>query len=303
MHAVFVKAKLDFSVFGLGVTVENAVPVTDIENVIEIMLSHIKRLGKRLLITIDEVINSENIKIFASSFQIFLREEYPIYLLMTGLYENIYDLQNEKSLTFLYRAPKIILEPLNYTAIKSHYMRIFDINDEMADKMTLLTRGYPFAFQVLGYLNWDNRKDHTLEDIMPEYDQYLDEYVYSKIWAELSPKDKEILSVISESGYQSVRLMLLSDNIPEVLVCANDNMAIGAMKALRQEGLKIPDDIAVTGFDGTEMSELMGLTTVDIPDYERGYLAAQFLLQNNAGSCSFDTYKIAAKVHWRKNTR
>ncbi|WP_284473580.1 MULTISPECIES: P-loop NTPase fold protein [Clostridia] len=52
MHAVFVKAKLDFSVFGLGVTVENAVPVTDIENVIEIMLSHIKRLGKRLLITI-----------------------------------------------------------------------------------------------------------------------------------------------------------------------------------------------------------------------------------------------------------
>ncbi len=82
------------------------------------MLSHIKRLGKRLLITIDEVINSENIKIFASSFQIFLREEYPIYLLMTGLYENIYDLQNEKSLTFLYRAPKIILEPLNYTAIK-----------------------------------------------------------------------------------------------------------------------------------------------------------------------------------------
>jgi len=71
MHAVFVKAKLDFSVFGLGVTVENA--VTDIENVIEIMLSHIKRLGKRLLITIDEVINSENIKIFASSFQILFK--------------------------------------------------------------------------------------------------------------------------------------------------------------------------------------------------------------------------------------
>ena len=68
---------------------------------------------------------------------------------MTGLYENIYDLQNEKSLTFLYRAPKIILEPLNYTAIKSHYMRIFDINDEMADKMTLLTRGFHLRFRCL----------------------------------------------------------------------------------------------------------------------------------------------------------
>ena len=49
MHAVFVKAKLDFSVFGLGVTVENAVPVTDIENVIEIMLSHINVWGKGFL--------------------------------------------------------------------------------------------------------------------------------------------------------------------------------------------------------------------------------------------------------------
>ena len=144
-------------------------------------------------------------KVFVSAFQIFMRQDYPIFLLMTGLYENIYELQNDKSLTFLYRAPKIILEPLSLTAVCQHYMDIFRLDKESARKMAALTRGYPFAFQVLGYLYWDNRKDHTLEDIMPEYDQYLDEYVYSKIWAELSPKDKEILSVISESGYQSVK--------------------------------------------------------------------------------------------------
>ena len=57
---------------------------------------------------------------FAHDFQSLLRDDYPVFALMTGLYENIYDLQNEKSLTFLYRAPKIILEPLNYTAIKNH---------------------------------------------------------------------------------------------------------------------------------------------------------------------------------------
>lgn len=105
-----------------------------------------------------------------------------------------------------------------------------------------------------------------------------------------------------KSGYQSARLMLLSENVPEVLVCANDNMAIGAIQALKQEGLKIPEDIAVTGFDGTEMAGFMGLTTVDIPDYERGYLAAQFLLQNIAGNQNFDVFKIAAKVHWRTTT-
>lgn len=57
MHDRFIKAKLDFSAFGLGVSIENAAPVTDIENAIERMLDQIKESGKRLLITVDE--NSE----------------------------------------------------------------------------------------------------------------------------------------------------------------------------------------------------------------------------------------------------
>lgn len=191
MHERFLKAKLDFSAFGLGVSIEEAPPITDIEDVLMHMLEQIKKAGKRLLITIDEVVNEEEIRIFASSFQIFIREDYPIYLLMTGLYENIYELQNNKALTFLYRAPKLILEPLNYTAIRKNYMDIFSIEVAQAEKMTALTKGYPFAFQVLGYLYWENRKSHSIEEILPEYDQYLDEYVYSKIWSELSELDKK----------------------------------------------------------------------------------------------------------------
>ena len=124
---------------------------------------------------------------------------------MTGLYENIYDLQNDKALTFLYRAPKIMLEPLNYTAIRKNYMDIFKIEITQAEKMTELTKGYPFAFQVLGYLYWEYRADKKLEEILPEYDQYLDEYVYSKIWSELSMQDKEILTVISVTGETRVK--------------------------------------------------------------------------------------------------
>ena len=45
----------------------------------------------------------------------------------------------------------------------------------------------------------------------------------------------------------------------------------------------------------------MNLTTVDIPNYERGYLAAQFLLQMIAGNTNCDMFKIAAKVHWRES--
>lgn len=197
MHARFLNARLDFSAFGLGLSVENSAPATDIENVLELMLDQIKESGKRLLITIDEVTCSEYIRIFISSFQIFLRQEQPIFLLMTGLYENLYDLQNDKSLTFLYRAPKLLLEPLNYTAVRNHYMKIFNIDTESASKMTSLTKGYPFAFQVLGYLYWENRSTKNINEILPEYDQYLEEYVYSKIWSELSEQDQRILLSIS----------------------------------------------------------------------------------------------------------
>ena len=205
LHALFLKAKLDFSAFGLGVSVENAAPVTDIENAVGLMLQELKRAGKRLLITIDEVSNSEKIRVFASSFQIFLRQDYPVFLLMTGLYDNLYDLQNDKSLTFLYRAPKIILDPLNYTAVKKHYMDIFQLSEQDAEHMAVLTKGYPFAFQVLGYLYWENRDRMTIDEVLPEYDQYLEEYVYSKIWSEMSELDQKIVYEMSVTGATKIQ--------------------------------------------------------------------------------------------------
>ena len=47
---------------------------------------------------------------------------------MAGLFDNISNLQNEKSLTFLYRAPKIFLEPLSIPAITTSYRSVFDIS-------------------------------------------------------------------------------------------------------------------------------------------------------------------------------
>lgn len=207
MHTHFVQAKLDFSLLGLGVSLENATPITDIENAIGLMLEELQRREKRLLITIDEVINSEYIKIFVSAFQIFIRREYPLFLLMTGLYENVYNLQNDKSLTFLYRAPKMILEPLNYTAVRKRYMDIFELDMEAAGIMAGLTKGYPFAFQVLGYLYWENRETKTIKEILPEYDQYLEEYVYNKIWAETSAKDQAVLAAMSQSDETKVKII------------------------------------------------------------------------------------------------
>ena len=203
LHALFIKAKLDFSALGFGVSIENAAPITDIDVAVSRMLEHLTKAGKRLLITVDEVTNNANLKVFAAAFQIYLRRDFNVYLIMTGLYDNLYDLQNEKSLTFLYRAPKVILEPLNYTAVVAHYKKVFELESDKAEYMAKLTKGYSFAFQVLGYLLWE-RGDRNIDEVLFDYDQYLEEYVYSKIWSELSETDKNVTCVMAVTGETNV---------------------------------------------------------------------------------------------------
>lgn len=105
----------------------------------------------------------------------------------------------------------------------------------------------------------------------------------------------------TKSGYRAAKLLMISEKLPKALICANDNMAIGAMRAFREEGVRVPEDIAVTGFDNTQMSEMLGLSTVSIPNYERGYLAAQYLLGLLEGEGDYEPFKISAKVKHRSS--
>lgn len=194
---IFKNAKINLSFLGFGVEIGGAAPITDIETAITKMLESLKKKGKKVLITIDEAINNQFMREFVNAYQIFVRQELPVFLLMTGLYENINELQNEKSLTFLYRAPKIELKPLNIKMIAQNYKETFKLDETQALKMAKMTKGYSFAFQVLGYFVWEN--GGKIEKALPDYRLYLDEYVYEKIWSELSRGDKRIAYGIAES--------------------------------------------------------------------------------------------------------
>jgi DNA-binding LacI/PurR family transcriptional regulator/signal transduction histidine kinase len=71
----------------------------------------------------------------------------------------------------------------------------------------------------------------------------------------------------------------------EAIASANDEMAIGAMGALRERGTRVPEDICVTGFDNVEEARYAAppLTTVRQPLYEQGRKAAEMLLDLLAG--------------------
>lgn len=190
-------AKINLSFWGIGVEIAKSEKITDIEVALSRMLESLKKQNKRVLITIDEAVNSQTMREFASAFQIFIRQDLPLYLIMTGLYENIDALQNEQTLTFLHRAPKIFLKPLNIGSIVNQYKNTFHLDDENARKMAKLTRGYSFAFQVLGYFTFENNGDY--KSIIDKYREYLDEYVYNKIWSGLSEKEKRIMYAIASS--------------------------------------------------------------------------------------------------------
>ena len=194
---IFQKAKINLSFLGFGIEISGVSPITDIEMALEKMLTSLKEHGKRVLITVDEVTNNEWVREFSLTYQILLRNNLPVFLLMTGLYENISDLQNEKNLTFLYRAPKQLMTPLNIGAIARNYLSNLKVDEETAREMAMLTNGYSYAFQLLGYLTWEREGDYKAA--LDPYRQYLDEYVYDKVWSELSPKDKKVLYGIATS--------------------------------------------------------------------------------------------------------
>ncbi|AJS58152.1 LacI family DNA-binding transcriptional regulator [Paenibacillus sp. IHBB 10380] len=106
-----------------------------------------------------------------------------------------------------------------------------------------------------------------------------------------------------KSGYQAAKIMILSNELPEVLICANDNMAIGAIRAFEENNIKVPEDIAVTGFDDSVRAVIAGLTTITIPRYESGYLAAKELLDLMDGSANKEPLKLTATINWRMTVK
>lgn len=212
LEKILDNAKINLSVFGFGVEVSNDNKIIDIGNELSKILAKLTQHNKKILVTIDEVVANKYMVEFASMFQIYMREKYNVFLLMTGLYENIYELQNKKSLTFLYRAPRLQLEPLSISMITYSYKEIFNLPDDRAVAMARFTEGYPFAFQVLGYLCF--KKQCMLEEAIPEFDAYLGSYVYEKIWSELSPTDKLVVKAVATSHSTKVEDIRNIINMP-----------------------------------------------------------------------------------------
>lgn len=83
-----------------------------------------------------------------------------------------------------------------------------------------------------------------------------------------------------DGGRQAAREILTSGFDPTAIICVNDFMAVGVLRELRERGLRVPEDISVTGFDNIKLSEFCYplLTTIHIPRDDIGHLVFQALV-------------------------
>ena len=209
----FLEKNFSFSFSGVSFSISGKNPVLNIDDLLDKMFAELHRQNKKVIVLIDEAINNKYLKQFALTVQILTRNEYDLFIVATSLYENISAIENEKNLTFLIRSPKIYLTNLNIASIVNSYQEILKVKYEKALEFAKLTKGYAFAFQLLGYLLYESKEKILNSTILSSFDQYLEEYVYNKVWNSLSPVEQDILKEFNSNDDVPVSKMMNALNM------------------------------------------------------------------------------------------
>lgn len=107
-----------------------------------------------------------------------------------------------------------------------------------------------------------------------------------------------------ESGYDALKRMIEKRSLPRAIICAYDDIAVGAMRCLSDHGFSVPDDVALIGFDNNKMSKytVPSLTTVD-PMHSQCAESLVNTVINKILSTPDDTSKvIRSELRWRESS-
>lgn len=106
------------------------------------------------------------------------------------------------------------------------------------------------------------------------------------------------------SGYSAMKNLLAARSDFTALFSANDQMAIGAIKAIKESGRLIPEDIVVVGFDNINQASIVdpALTTINVPTYQMGCEAAQIIVDVNSNKPVEKIKCLSANLIIRKSS-
>lgn len=122
--------------------------------------------------------------------------------------------------------------------------------------------------------------------------------------AGISPENLTIVetSYGLKTGGDAFREIMSAETPPTVVMCGNDVLAIGALRAAKEMGLQTPADISITGFDDIELAMLAepALTTVHVPHNEMGRRAAWMLIQMVQGDEPLSSLELPTEIMVRQ---
>jgi len=107
-----------------------------------------------------------------------------------------------------------------------------------------------------------------------------------------------------DSGYDIARLIFETKDLPDAVFCANDQMAVGFIKAMKENNLRAPADIAVVGFDDIQISKYMqpSLSTIGTSRFLWGSLAATQLIDFLENGNPFQLERIPTRLIQRESS-
>lgn len=112
----------------------------------------------------------------------------------------------------------------------------------------------------------------------------------------------------ADGGYLRVKELMALDRPPTAIFCGTDRIAMGAYDGLRELGLRVPEDVSIVGFDNQELIAAYlrpKLTTIQLPHYEMGRWAVQYLLDpaNGSPSVPLQPYLMPCPLVSRESVR
>ena len=106
------------------------------------------------------------------------------------------------------------------------------------------------------------------------------------------------------SGYELAQRLLAVPDRPDALITGNDNMAVGAYRAVADHHLRIPQDLAIASFNDISVAQFLSppLSTVRLPAEEIGECAVDLLLERIAGREICKRVTLGSTLIWRDST-
>jgi LacI family transcriptional regulator len=193
-----------------------------------------------------------------------------------------------------------IWDKSNYNQLVESSIPMVFIDHDEINKNCVYTDSYTSIYDAVKYLYQKGHRD--IAYLGGELDQIVgkERYEgYSKAVEDLNLTIYPRWNLYAEkysfdNAYKTVDKLLSSGgHIPTSILCSGDVMAIGAMKAIQKNGLKVPDDISIIGFDNIRMSALISpaLTTIS-QNFEQLAVNACELLLNQIKNPTSSTRKI-----------